>query len=70
MKQTGDDKRMDDDDSWEGGFTFLRKNIHKKIDLLKEEMSMTQNQQTAKLRDLIRLANGKLENSTELLFRN
>ena len=40
MKQVADeDGGMDDNDSWEGGFTFLRKNIHKKLDLIKAEMS-------------------------------
>ena len=57
-----DDEEMEEDDSWEGGFNFLRKTMFIKIDKLDQSQLKIKNQQmlqASKIRDQIQSAINK-----------
>ena len=54
-----DDEEMEEDNSWEGGFNFLRKTMFKKIEKLDQSQLKSKNQQmlqATKVRDQIQSA--------------
>lgn len=59
VKQSGDGDGEDENDTWEGGFTYLRKKMYKEFMKLREDLCEKQGQQLIKLNDQIKSANEK-----------
>ena len=59
VKQVVNEEGMDDNNCYEGGFTYLKKSILKKMHKTEEELNTTQSLKVAKLGNKIRLASEK-----------